>query len=271
MKLFMLFLVIILMIEFASAAPYSINFDVRNTVGFNDSTINANDIVAYIQARNPTSLMPNEVNMGQNFIDYGINNNVNPAFLIATAKLEGQFGTAGWTVAHPECHNTFGYGVPSGSTSPNSINCLSTWGDMISRVAYNIAYGAYYYKSGKYTVDQIRTVYAGQPNSQSIADIMNDIYNFAQSRHSTSASQSSLKQTNNVSSLKQTNNSSLCTPKTCLQLEKTCGEWDNGCQKSISCGRCSWWQNCNNGNCINRLVGYAKLFSSLRVTSIFFK
>ena len=221
------------MIGFVSATPYSINFDVRNMVGFNDSAINANDIVAYIQTRNPASVMPNEVNMGQNFIDYGINNTVNPAFLVATAKLEGQFGTSGWTIAHPQCHNTFGYGIPSGSTPPNSINCVSTWGDMISKVAYNLAYGAYYYKSGKYTVDQIRTVYAGQPNSQSIADIMNDLYSFAQSRHTTYTSQDSLG---------QTNNSSLCAPKTCLQLGKTCGEWDNGCQKLVSCGSCSWWQ-----------------------------
>ena len=31
-------------IGFASAAPYSINFDVRNMAGFNDGSINANDI-----------------------------------------------------------------------------------------------------------------------------------------------------------------------------------------------------------------------------------
>ena len=125
--------------------------------------------------------MTSETGIGQNIINSGINNNVNPAFLVATAKLEGQFGTAGWALKYPSCHNTMGYGIPSGSTIPNNINCLNTWGDMIYRVANNIAYSSYYYKSQKYTVDQIRKVYAGQPNSQSIADIMNDLYNFAQS------------------------------------------------------------------------------------------
>lgn len=167
----------------SSASPYSINFDLRNMAGFNDGSINANDIVDYIKTKNPSSPMLSENSIGQNFINQGLNNNVNPAFLIATAKLEGQFGTAGWAINHLECHNTFGYGIPSINTKPNTLNCVSTWKDMIYRVAYNIAYGSYYYGSKKYSVDQVRKVYAGQPNSQSIVDIMNDLYNFAKNRH----------------------------------------------------------------------------------------
>ena len=281
-KILFLILGIILftsMIGFVNAVPYSTNFDVRNMVGFNDGTITANDVLAYIQSRNPSSPMIYESNIGQSFINYGISNNVNPAFLIATAKLEGQFGTSGWAIAYPQCHNTFGYGVPSGSTLPNyNTNCANSYADMIYRVDYNIAYGPHYYKSGKYTVDQIRTVYAGQPNSQSIANLMNDLYTFAQSRHTTCSNQCSSGQLRcngfysescifsnncwiwggdsycqNGCAYGQCINS--CVPKTCSQLGKQCGGWDNGCSQSISCGSCSSGQTCNsNGQCVSTCV-----------------
>ena len=162
-----------------ATAPYSINFDLRNMVGFNDGIISADKIRVFIQNKNPNSPMLSETNIGEEFINYGLNNNVNPAFLVATAKLEGQFGTAGWALSHPECHNTMGWGIPSGSTPPDSINCADSWGEIIRRVAYYIAHGSYYYNAGKYSVDEVRKVYAAVPNSQSIADIMNDLYIFS--------------------------------------------------------------------------------------------
>lgn len=184
MKLPILSLVIVLMIGLVSAVPYSINFDVRNMTGFSDNVINAGDVVAYIHDKNPSSPMLNEENIGKNFINYGKTNNVNPSFLIATAQLEGQFGTAGWAKTHLQCHNSFGYGVPSGSALPNNkTNCAESHAVMIERVSNSIAYGTHYYQSDKYTVDQIRRIYAGEPNSQSIVNNMNSLYTFAQNRH----------------------------------------------------------------------------------------
>jgi len=46
-------------------------------------------------------------------------------------------------------------------------------------------------------------------------------------------------------------NSTTCTPKTCSQLGKTCGTWDNGCGTQINCGTCSTGQTCSNGICIS--------------------
>lgn len=43
---------------------------------------------------------------------------------------------------------------------------------------------------------------------------------------------------------------SSCTPKTCSQLGKTCGSWNNGCGGNVSCGSCSSGQICSNGNCV---------------------
>ncbi len=43
-----------------------------------------------------------------------------------------------------------------------------------------------------------------------------------------------------------------CVPKTCSQLGKQCGGWDNGCQQSINCGTCSSGQTCStSGQCVS--------------------
>ena len=78
--------------------------------------------------------MLSEADIGDCFISAGQTNNVNPAFLVATACLEGGFGTL-WAASHPDCHNTFGYGIPSGSTQPDDYNCMDSWCAMVQRVA----------------------------------------------------------------------------------------------------------------------------------------
>ncbi len=163
-------------------APYSPGYDVRGSYG---DFITANDIEAYIENNYPTSPMLDETNIGSSFINAGNAYGIDPAFLVATAELEGRFGTEGWAVSHPEAHNTFGWGVPSGSTPVNSINSADSWGEMVNRVAERIANGPYYFNSDLYTVEQIRNVYAGYPNPQGIANFMNELYTFSQTRHST--------------------------------------------------------------------------------------
>lgn len=170
--------------EPATATPtpapvYSTDFDLRDMLGFSDGIITADDITAFIQEKVSNSPMLSETDIGSCFIDAGLNNRINPAFLVATAYLEGLFGTGGWAASHPESHNTMGWGIPSPDTSPNDINSAGSWGEMIKRVAERIAHGPYYYEAELYTVDQVRKKYAGEPNSQSIADIMNDLYAFA--------------------------------------------------------------------------------------------
>lgn len=159
--------------------PYSIDFDLRNMSGFSDDVISASDIEAFIQEKYPNSLMLNESGISSCFISAGQSNNVNPAFLVATACLEGGFGTAGWAASHPECHNTFGYGIPSGTTQPDDYNCADSWCAMIQRVASDIAHGDNYYAQGLHTVSQVRAKYAANPNADSIASLMNELYVFS--------------------------------------------------------------------------------------------
>ena len=140
-------------------APYSVNFDVRNMRGF-ENTITAEEIEEYIRSRRPNSPMLDEAGIGQRFIDYGIANNVNPAFLVATAEHESQFGTQGWAVTHPDAHNAMGYGVPD---FPDDITHADSWGAMVNRVAWAIANGNNYYTQGRFTVREIRERYATQP------------------------------------------------------------------------------------------------------------
>ena len=45
--------------------------------------------------------------------------------------------------------------------------------------------------------------------------------------------------------------SSTCIPKTCFQLGKQCGDWDNGCGTQIQCGICPSGQQCTNGACVS--------------------
>lgn len=42
-----------------------------------------------------------------------------------------------------------------------------------------------------------------------------------------------------------------CIPKSCSQLGKNCGSWDNGCGQTIGCGSCSGSQTCTGGLCTN--------------------
>jgi len=47
------------------------------------------------------------------------------------------------------------------------------------------------------------------------------------------------------------NGQCICIPKTCSDLGKQCGSWDNGCGNTINCGNCPLGQTCQNGQCIN--------------------
>jgi uncharacterized repeat protein (TIGR01451 family) len=161
-------------------APYSTGYDVRGSVG---GVITADDIESYIENYYPTSPMLDETNIGSSFINAGGAYGMDPAFLVAMAELEGRFGTAGWAASYPEAHNTFGYGIPSEGTPVNSINSADSWGAMVNRVANSIANGPYYFNADLFTVEQIREKYAGSPNSQGIADMMNKLYIFSLKRH----------------------------------------------------------------------------------------
>jgi HEAT repeat protein len=187
------------------ASPYSTNFDIRNMIGFNDSVISSEEIVAFIQEKYPNSPMLDEPDIGDCFISAGRDNNVNPAFLVASACLEGGFGTLGWAQSHPECHNTFGYGIPTGDTPPDDINCMDSWCVMIQRVASVIAHGHNYYTQGLYTVSQIRAKYAASPNSDSIASLMNELYAFSISE--TDASNATVEESLEAMGQSQTQNS----------------------------------------------------------------
>lgn len=173
-------------IAFGSETPYSIDFDLRNMDGFNDNVISASNIEAFIEEKMPDSPMLVESDIGNCFINAGLKNSVNPAFLVSTACLEGGFGTLGWAQSHPECHNTFGYGIPSGTTPPDDYNCMDSWCLMIERVASVIAHGNNYYTNGLYTVSQVRGKYAASPNSDSIAGLMNELYAFSNLETATS-------------------------------------------------------------------------------------
>ena len=163
-------------------APYSTGYDVRSSVG---NLITASDIEKYIEINYPTSPMLGEPNIGSSFINAGKVYGIDPAFLVGLAEEEGRFGTAGWGASHPEAHNTFGYGVPSGTTPVNSINSASSWRAMVNRVANSIANGPNYFKAGRYTVEQIRDKYAANPNPQAIVKFMNQLYALSMNRHST--------------------------------------------------------------------------------------
>ena len=136
--------------------------------GFNDDVISAEDIEAFIQNKAPISPMLNEDGIGDCFAKAGVNNNVNPAFLVATAYLEGGFGTLKWANMHPECHNTFGYAVNPENESTNNNNCMGSWCAMVRRVASIIANGNSYYKRNLYSINQVRTKYSKNSDSRII-------------------------------------------------------------------------------------------------------
>lgn len=170
-----------------TASPYSVDFDLRNMIGFNDNAISADDIFAFIQEKYPNSPMLNEADIGDCFINAGESNNVNPAFLVATSDLEGRFGTAGWAASNSNCHNTLGYDIAD--TGPGSYSCASSWCAMINRVASVIANGNNYYTQGRYTVSQVRKKYATESNSGSIANLMNELYKFSENRNGGSSAE----------------------------------------------------------------------------------
>ena len=159
--------------------PYSADFDLRNMRGF-ENTITATEIENHIRSVTPTSPMLTEAGIGQRFIDAGRSNNVNPAFLVATAQREGVFGTQGWAAAHPDAHNTMGWGIYPGHMGEDweglDRNAFASWGDGIAHVAWRIsAPDSPYYGAGWHTVGEIRTVYAGEPAIQTIVNYMNDL------------------------------------------------------------------------------------------------
>ncbi|MBD3252615.1 hypothetical protein GF386_02700 [Candidatus Pacearchaeota archaeon] len=50
-------------------------------------------------------------------------------------------------------------------------------------------------------------------------------------------------------------NASDCIPKTCFELGKECGFWDDGCGTEINCGFCGYGQTCNSrGRCIDKSI-----------------
>lgn len=161
--------------------PYSVDFDLRNMVGFNDNTIIAEDIVAYIQDKYPDSPLLVEEGIGNCFLSAGQSNNVNPAFLVATAELEGRFGTAGWAANNLDCHNTMGYDISD--YGPGDWCCVDSWCAMIQRVASVIAIGSNYYTKDRFTVSQVREKYATNPNSEAIAQFMKELYIFSANRN----------------------------------------------------------------------------------------
>ena len=71
-------------IAFGSETPYSIDFDLRNMDGFNDNVISASNIEAFIEEKMPDSPMLVESDIGNCFINAGLKNSVNPAFLVST-------------------------------------------------------------------------------------------------------------------------------------------------------------------------------------------
>lgn len=185
-----MFLILVLTILGNAESPYSVDFDLRNMAGFNDNTITAEDIVAYIQEKYPDSPMLVEEGIGDCFISAGQNNNVNPAFLVATAELEGRFGTAGWAANNLDCHNTMGYDISD--SGPGEYSCVDSWCAMIERVASAIAVGRYHYKQNMFTVCQIRgdcrpeelkvSQYATDSNSIGIVKYMDELYIFSINR-----------------------------------------------------------------------------------------
>lgn len=168
--------------EISSASPYAMDFDLRDMNGFNDNVISADDIEAFILERTPNSPILSEADIGSCFINAGLKNNVNPAFLVAIAYLESGFGILGWAKEHPECHNTLSYAVYPGDELPNQDNCADSWCMMLDRVAYAIANSDGYYDQGLFTITQVGTGYPGNLDPDNIANLMNELYSFSLSR-----------------------------------------------------------------------------------------
>lgn len=58
-----------------------------------------------------------------------------------------------------------------------------------------------------------------------------------------------------------------CTPQSCSQLSKQCGDWDNGCGTQINCGNCSSGQTCSSlGQCTSTPPGNSSCVPSWQCT-----
>lgn len=169
-------------VSLSSQSYYSKGFDLRNLKGFNDDAIKSEDIVAFIRDKSPFSPMLDEEGIGDCFVDAGLDNNVNPAFLVATAYLEGGFGYIGWAKMHPECHNSFGYAIDPDNESANRDNCMDSWCSMVRRVASVISKGNSYYNQNLYSVEQVYAKYSKNGDSKAVADLMNELYSFSLNR-----------------------------------------------------------------------------------------
>ncbi len=53
----------------------------------------------------------------------------------------------------------------------------------------------------------------------------------------------------------ETDSDCTCTPKTCADVGATCGEVDDGCGGTLSCGTCSGTKSCQNNSCVDVPVG----------------
>lgn len=167
-----------------SIFPFSVDFDLRDMKGFNDDVISSDEIESFIQAKALTSPMLKEPDIGECFINAGKNNNVNPAFLVAVAFSESEFGTRGWAIKNPESHNSLGYGVESEDMSSNAVNSADSWCAMVNRVAIVIAKGDSYYKRNLFSIEQVYTKYSKNMNSNTVVSLMNELYSYDASRKS---------------------------------------------------------------------------------------
>lgn len=162
--------------------PYSEDFDLRDMRGFNDNLIDIDIIESFIRTKASNSPMLSEPDIAKCFLNAGQKNNVNPAFLIAIACSESGFGTKGWALKNPECHNPLGYGVGSEDVSSNEANCADCWCAMVNRVAIVIAKGNSYYKNNLHSVAQVYAKYSKDENLNTLVSLMNELYSFGASR-----------------------------------------------------------------------------------------
>lgn len=190
---------------------YTVDFDLRDMKGFNDNIIGGDDIEAFIRERAPNSPMLNETNIGKCSINAGLNNSVNPAFLIAVAYMESGFGTLGWAKWHPECNNAFSYSVLLGNESSDQYNCASSWCKMANRATSDIANGNSYYEQNLFTISQVCAKYPGNLNPDNIANLMNELFSLSISRNTTPEDSSvivpndAISPNNNLQQLPKTN------------------------------------------------------------------
>jgi uncharacterized repeat protein (TIGR01451 family) len=178
--------------------PYTPNYDIRGHYG---DKVTADEIYNYIKFLYPQSPMLSEPDIGSRFINAGKAYGIDPIFLVSMAELCSQFGTVGWGAEHPEAHNAFMYGVYGNNTTVDQVNSVSSWGDMVNRVACAIATGPNYFKEGRYTIEEIcnandnvhssQTLSTLSPSQAALGSLNNDVYS-AQTISSDSPTQAAL-------------------------------------------------------------------------------